>query len=120
MPPPAAPATFPAMREQIAVMLMSCLGGWSGGGTDGEQAVELRPEVTPLLMVQDVGQPDSIYAPPGVGDSQGGYNDGALSIGIFGRYMTDYIYRGLEVVEPPTREDSINFQLGADLRLDLG
>ena len=34
--------------------------------------------------------------------------------------MTDYIFRGLEVVEPQTSEDAFNVQIEALLRMDLG
>ena len=110
------------MREQIAVMLMSVLGGLGNGerpADTGEAGVRANPQ-PPMLMLQPVAPQESIYAPPGISDLQGGYNDGALTIEIVGRYMTDYIYRGLEVVEPGAQEDAVNFQLGADLRLDLG
>jgi hypothetical protein len=108
------------MREQIAMMLLSFLGGMHGGAPEPAAQPGLGLSGPAFLMAQPAGAQESVYVPPGVGDMQGGYNDGALSIDITARYMTDYIYRGLEVVEPPTPEDAINFQLGAELRLDLG
>src|SRR5687768_3714526 len=108
------------MRDQIAVMLFSSLAGFDGAAPD---PVAPPPEVrlaAPAFLMAQPAQQESVYVPPGVGDMQGGYNDGALTIEITARYMTDYIYRGLEVVEPPTHEDAVNFQLGAELRMDLG
>ena len=89
-----------------------------------------RPDLPPLdvaratrpayLSLQPVAQQESVYAPPQVLDGQSGTNEGALSLEIGGRYMTDYIFRGLEIIEPPGSEDAFNFQLEADLTMDLG
>jgi hypothetical protein len=83
-----------------------------------------RAENRPLrLMLQPDPGPvpqETIYAPPPVAQSSQGYNEGALSLDITGRYMTDYIFRGLELVEPPGSEDAINVQFDALLTLDLG
>lgn len=111
------------MREQLAAMLVSGLTGLPGGGAPAGAPVlsmGLSLDGTPRLMVQPVSAQESIYAPESVSDYQGGYNEGALSLEINGRYMTDYIFRGLEIVEPQTHEDAVNLQLEADLRLDLG
>ena len=75
---------------------------------------------TARLMVQPIEIPETVYVPPRVVDPSQGYNEGALSLEITGRYMTDYVYRGLEVVEPATGEDAANVQIDATLRLDLG
>lgn len=75
------------------------------------------------LMIQPDPGPapqETIYAPPPVAQSSQGYNEGALSLDITGRYMTDYIFRGLEIVEPAGSEDAINVQFDALLTLDLG
>lgn len=63
---------------------------------------------------------ETIYAPPPVAGSSAGFNEGALSLDITGRYMTDYMFRGLELVEPSGSEDAINVQFDALLTLDLG
>ncbi len=106
------------MYEQLAVMLLCSLG--AGAPADDGSAGRWRLADAPRLMLQPIPQQESVYRPPDVTDHMGGYNDGALSLSIFGRYMTDYIYRGLEVVEPQTHEDAVNVQLGSELRLDLG
>ena len=79
----------------------------------------------PRLMVQPrdadgIPVQESIYQPPEVSRGEQGFNEGALSLGIDARYMTDYIFRGIEVVEPGTSEDAINVQVDAHLQLDLG
>ena len=74
----------------------------------------------PYLRLQGTDSPETVYAPPSVEGANEGFNGGALSLSLTGRYVTDYVYRGLELVEPQTHEDSINVQVDALLKLDLG
>ena len=75
----------------------------------------------PGLPAAEAPPPESVYAPPRVDESaDGGFNEGALALDITGRYVTDYVFRGLEIVEPDAREDAINVQVDALLTLDLG
>lgn len=85
---------------------------------DGFGGLGQRPRV--YLSFQPIPQQETIYAPPDVTEARGGFNEGALSLEIGGRYMTDYVFRGLELVEPAESEDAFNFQLEAALRMDLG
>jgi hypothetical protein len=103
--------------QQVVVTLLGLLAGLRGG--DGDPA-DAPVERGVFLSAQAVAPQESVYAPPDVLESRGGFNEGALTLEIGGRYMTDYIFRGLEVVEPAESEDAFNFQLEADLRMDLG
>ena len=82
--------------------------------------LDLRLTRPIYLGIQPIPQQESVYAPPDVIEGRGGRNEGALSLDIEGRYMTDYIFRGLEVIEPTGSEDAFNFQLEAGLKMDLG
>ena len=78
----------------------------------------------PRLMIQPAGEaidpPETVYAPVKPEEGGGGYNEGALTLAITGRYVTDYVFRGFEIVEPQTHEDAINVQIDSRLQLDLG
>lgn len=111
------------MRKQLAVMLWTGLVSLSGSEAcraDDLTDLGFGQRPAPYQGAQPDNAQESIYAPPEIADGRGGFNEGALSIEISGRYMTDYIFRGMELLEPQTSEDSFNFQLDAYLRLDLG
>lgn len=65
-------------------------------------------------------EPESIYAPPSPPQENAGVNEGAVHFNLAVGYFTDYVYRGLELLEPPGAEDRTNLQVNARLSFDLG
>ena len=49
-----------------------------------------------------------------------GFNDGAVGFAASAIYSTDYVFRGLEIVEAVTNEDAANLGITAELAFDLG
>ncbi len=64
--------------------------------------------------------PETIYGAPPLQTPGSGYNDGAIRLDGAAIYSTDYIFRGIEIVEPMTNEDAANLALSATLTFDLG
>lgn len=65
-------------------------------------------------------QPETVYGTPPLRQPGEGFNDGAVHFDLRLFYLTDYMFRGIEPVEPPGAEDALNFNLNARLRFDLG
>lgn len=63
---------------------------------------------------------ESVYDLPPINVDGNGYNEGAVSLGVDARYVTDYVFRGIEIVEPTSSEDAANIQIQARIDLDLG
>lgn len=80
------------------------------------------PFSPPLLSLQPAqpGPPESVYAPPSPMREAPGVNEGAVNFDLGVTYMTDYVYRGIEIFEPPNAEDRANLQIDAKLAFDLG
>lgn len=64
--------------------------------------------------------PPSVYAPPELPTDADGTNMGAVNLEVNVRYLTDYVYRGVEVFESPKSEDQLILQLDGKLAFDLG
>ena len=64
--------------------------------------------------------PESVYETPQLRSPGQGFNDGALHLDLSLRYATDYVFRGIEIVEPSSSEDALNGQVEAGLQFDLG
>ncbi len=77
-------------------------------------------------LAQDVASgplaevPESVYGEPRLQTPGSGFNEGAASIGVAARYATDYMFRGIEPVEPDAPEDATNLGIEARLSFDLG
>src|SRR4051812_29171226 len=96
----------------------------------------------PLSLMQQ--EPESVYAPPAPSSEETGYNEGAVHVDLTVRYLTDYVYRGVDqseyiahlTGEPASggdhgqlpmdpnaktgHEDSPNLQVDSKLAFDLG
>jgi hypothetical protein len=70
------------------------------------------------LMAQ--AAPQSVYAPPEPPDPKAGVNEGGVRFDIEVRYLTDYVFRGVEFLEVPGSEDSPNLQFQGKVSFDLG
>lgn len=70
-----------------------------------------------LMLQQDV---PSVYAPPMPATAEEGVNQGAVSVDLEVRYMTDYVFRGMELLEVQASEDSPTLQIYGRLSWDLG
>ncbi len=77
------------------------------------------PAPAPRVPGLDV-VPESVYGTPPLRTPGAGFNDGAVHFGFDIRYATDYVFRGIEPVEPATSEDAVNVGVDAELRFDLG
>lgn len=109
------------MFQHLAVTLLSLAGGSPTMDQHPAGACAELSLIRPVYLgVQPIPQQESVYAPPEMLEGQTGSNQGALSLEIGARYMTDYIFRGLEVIEPSGSEDGFNFQFDAGLQMELG
>jgi hypothetical protein len=64
---------------------------------------------------------ESVYAPPEPERPEEGVNEGGVHFGLEVRYVTDYVYRGVEMFDDAgDHEDSPNFQIDGLLSWDLG
>ena len=79
-------------------------------------AQSVRP--SDFTLVQQ--QPETIYAPPRARSEEEGVNEGAVSLDLTVRYMTDYVYRGIDFSEVGGSEDAPNLQIDAKISFDLG
>lgn len=73
--------------------------------------------VAPVSLQQ---RPESIYAPGTPPREDQGVNEGAVHLDLTVRYMTDYVYRGIDRSEVGGREDAPNLQFDGKLDFDLG
>lgn len=77
-----------------------------------------------LLTLQD--PPPSIYAPPSavpMVDEAGApltWEEPGLELFVSVGYATDFFFRGIEILEPPGKEDATNLQFDAALGFDFG
>lgn len=69
------------------------------------------------VMLPDV---PSVYAPPAPPSPEDGVNLGGVNVDLRVNYMTDYVFRGIEILEVPASEDAANLQVEAQLQWDLG
>ena len=95
-----------------SVLVLACAGLMLAAGA--ARAHEGRPV---KFSLQD---DQSVYAPPGLPEPGAGVNAGGVSLDILVRYMTDYVYRGVEQREAGAREDAANYQFDGTLQFDLG
>ena len=103
-------------RPQMSwiVIILALAGSVARGGP-------ISDAVSPsALTLQPQGPPESIYAPPRPAREDEGVNEGAVHIDLTVRYMTDYVYRGLDFSEVGGSEDSPNLQFDGKLSFDLG
>src|SRR4051812_47503200 len=56
-------------------------------------------------------EPESIYAPPQPPREDQGLNEGGVHTDLTVRYMTDYVYRGIDFSEVGGAEDAPNLQI---------
>jgi hypothetical protein len=63
---------------------------------------------------------ESIYAPPEILTDEQGVNEGGANLTLQFRYLSDYIFRGIDRSESGGTEDSPNLQLDGMLKFDLG
>jgi hypothetical protein len=76
-------------------------------------------QTQPLSLLIDP-EPESVYAPPAPSRPEEGINEGGAHLDLRVNYMTDYVFRGIEIVEPPGPEDRPNLQFDGTLSWDLG
>jgi hypothetical protein len=79
------------------------------------QSIDVNPQALTLQQ-----PPESIYAPPTPPRVEEGVNQGAIHLDLAVRYMTDYVYRGIDFSEVGGHEDSPNYQFDGKISMDLG
>lgn len=72
------------------------------------------------MMLAQLPEPESIYAPPAPPREDEGVNQGGVNIDLHVRYMTDYVYRGVDHSELGGHEDAPNLQFDGKLSFNLG
>jgi hypothetical protein len=65
-------------------------------------------------------EPESIYAPPQPPREDEGVNEGGVNVDLVVRYMTDYVYRGIDFSEVGGAEDAPNLQVEGKIAWNLG
>jgi hypothetical protein len=117
------------MRNGMSVLCAGILmmGGMVASPVQAQQKATTQPSL-PLVDVKPFvplnlaleGGPESVYAPPTPPPENSGVNEGAVHFDLFVGYFTDYVYRGIELFEPPGAEDRANMQIDSKLSWDLG
>lgn len=80
------------------------------------QSIELPRPITLNLLPDD----RSVYAPPTPPREDEGLNAGGVHFDLTFRYLTDYVYRGVDRSEVGGAEDAPNLQFDTRLYFDLG
>jgi hypothetical protein len=80
----------------------------------------LADQPLPRMLSLQPAEPPSVYAPPLPRREDQGINEGAVHFELRVAYLTDYIYRGIEIFEPPVAEDTPSLQLHSKLSFDTG
>jgi hypothetical protein len=65
-------------------------------------------------------QMESVYAPPAPPRPEEGVNVGGVNLDLTVRYLTDYVYRGVDRSDVGGHEDAPNLQFDGRLEFDLG
>lgn len=104
------------MRSLIAGMIVLVVAARAGA----QQTDPLNTPFNPPLLSLQPAQPESIYAPPSPTRESPQVNEGAVHFDLAVSYLTDYVYRGIEIFEPPGAEDQANIQIDSKLSFDLG
>jgi len=79
------------------------------------RAADLR---TPQLSLQK--DDESVYAPPSPPSELDLYNQGGVNLSLQVRYMTDYVFRGIDRSETGGSEDAPNLQFDGTITFNLG
>ncbi len=102
----------------IAAMAMAVVTTFASAQAVDPMGGSSRFAAPVLLTLQQ--PPESIYAPPAPPREDEGVNEGGVHLDLGVRYMTDYVYRGIDFSEVAGHEDSPNYQADAKLSFDLG
>lgn len=84
-----------------------------------DRPVDDERAVQPLMLANGIDVP-SVYAPPALPTEAEGVNEGGVGVDLTVRYVTDYVFRGIEVLEVPSGEDTLNLQVEGMIELDFG
>src|SRR5207237_2207700 len=82
-------------------------------------AAPLPPAASPFKLAL-LPEDQSVYAPPAPPREAEAINAGGVHIGLVVRYLTDYVYRGIDRSEVGGHEDAPNLQFDGKLSFDLG
>ncbi|MBC8106055.1 MAG: hypothetical protein H7Z14_05655 [Anaerolineae bacterium] len=96
---------------------------WTTSVVAGLCASSIRAQVSSPNLAAPISlqqRPESIYAPPAPPREDQGVNEGAVHMDFTVRYMTDYVYRGIDRSEIGGREDAPNLQFDGKVDFDLG
>ncbi len=106
------------MRIRLALVLFVVVGL---AGTSAGQPVDAPGEpFTPIIFALQP-EPESVYDLPAPIRENQGVNEGAVHLDLTISYFTDFVYRGIEILEPSTGgEDTANLQIDGKLSFDLG
>src|SRR5450432_2584123 len=74
----------------------------------------------PLTLSLQPAEPESVYAPPVPPRDDEGINQGAVHFDLSVGYASDYVFRGIEIFNPPVPQNRANLQIDSRLSFDLG
>lgn len=83
----------------------------------------LAPTAAPTFAPIELSlqpEPESVYAPPEPFREEEGFNAGGVNFEFTVAYLTDYVFRGIEIFEPEGGEDRLNLQANGRAVFNLG
>lgn len=106
------------MIRTVAPVMLS-LGAWGMAWAWAQTPGDASHFTAPVALIMQQ-QPESVYAPIEPLPFDAGVNEGGLKLDLTVRYLTDYVFRGLERFEVDGSEDQANLQFDGKLSFDLG
>jgi hypothetical protein len=96
----------------------------------GTEPFATPPEMSAIRPLHLVDDPETIYAPLAPPPPNSGVNNGGVNLQLTANYLTDYVYRGVDLSEPGAlnpaeagrhaSEDAPNLQFDGKMSFDFG
>ncbi len=94
--------------------------GVRAGDVAGEPAGAANAAQNAPVFLSLAPEPESVYAPPAPPREEEGLNQGGVNVDIHVRYLTDYVYRGVDRSSVSNHDHDFNFQIDGKLSFNLG
>lgn len=107
------------MRKRLGALLAAMV-LWGGADAEAQETPDGQGEAFRPINLSLQPDPESVYAPPAPLRENQGVNEGGVHLDLNISYFTDFIYRGIELFEAPSDEDTANLQIYGKLSFDLG
>jgi hypothetical protein len=104
----------------IIVICFVLVGAPKSIAGEPDPATEHLSRLQPIPALSLLPEDQSVYAPPAPPREDEGINSGGVNVDLTVRYLTDYVYRGVDFSESGGSEDSPNLQFDGRLSFNLG